>query len=146
MFTGNVDDFVPIVYWRQFDKNVLVFKDYLVNIEGKIYSTKSGKYLKPHTNRHNNNYMQVGLKNDKIIEELANSKGCLKKFYIHKIVACTFIKNIDKTIYTHVHHIDGNPQHNHRNNLEWVTPSQNSLYRFKDINKNQLYLFKDEKK
>jgi len=145
MFTNDVDEFVPIKYWRQQDRDILVFEDYLVNIEGKIYSVKSEKYLKPFANPNRGNYLQVGICNDTIKKEFIYKKGYKKNFYVHKIVACTFIDNIDRMFYTHVHHIDGNPQHNHRNNLEWVTAAENSLYRFNDINKNQLYLFNNEK-
>lgn len=55
-----------------------------------------------------------------------HSKG--KNFTIHRLVAITFIKNIDDKPL--VNHIDGNKFNNHVSNLEWCTNSENDLHAF----------------
>lgn len=48
-------------------------------------------------------------------------------FYLHRIVAGAFIPNpLNKP---QVHHIDNNLLNNNRSNLEWVTNSENQVYR-----------------
>ena len=65
-----------------------------------------------------------------------------KNFYVHRIVASTFLNNPDKNIYRMVNHLDGNPLNNKLENLEWTTASENSLHYYKTKNKKQLKLFK----
>lgn len=53
--------------------------------------------------------------------------GVKKKFYVHRLVAETFLgKPKDNSMV--VNHIDGDKTNNCLNNLEWVTRSQNSLH------------------
>lgn len=48
---------------------------------------------------------------------------------VHRIVATTFIPNTDpKKIF--VNHKDGDKQNNNVSNLEWVTPSENSIHAY----------------
>ena len=47
-----------------------------------------------------------------------------KTFYAHRIVAFQF-HGPPPSNTAQVHHKDGNRSHNHKDNLEWVTPSQN---------------------
>ena len=49
--------------------------------------------------------------------------GIRKNFYIHRLVAQTFIQNFDNMPI--INHIDGNKQNNSENNLEWCTYSHN---------------------
>ena len=54
--------------------------------------------------------------------------GKEKMYYIHRIIAITFIPNPYGK--TEVNHIDGNKVNNTVKNLEWVTPSENQMHAF----------------
>jgi hypothetical protein len=62
--------------------------------------------------------IQLGISNTKII---------------HRLVAMAFISN--KKRRKEVNHIDGNKKNNCVENLEWVTPMQNTIHYWKHINK-----------
>jgi len=57
--------------------------------------------------------------------------GMSKSFYVHRLVAETFIQNYFNN--PQVNHIDNNPFNNHVDNLEWCTNSENQIHRFKLI-------------
>lgn len=50
----------------------------------------------------------------------------LKKFRVHRLVAMTYIDNPDNKPY--VNHKDGNRSNNNVQNLEWVTPQENTQH------------------
>lgn len=64
---------------------------------------------------------------------------CNKNYYIHRLVAETFISNPESK--KAVNHIDSNKANNNVNNLEWVTYSENMRHyhanKSKDIKYNQ---------
>lgn len=57
---------------------------------------------------------------------LHDTNGCQKKMYVHRAVAITFIKNPDKR--KEVNHKNGKKQDNRRENLEWVSRSENQRH------------------
>lgn len=59
-----------------------------------------------------------------IVQFRTASSGNLNE-YTHRLVASTFVQNIDPTILVEVNHIDGNRHNNYYKNLEWVTHEQN---------------------
>jgi len=76
-----------------------------------------------------------GLIRNKKTKTIRNSK-CNKHRYItltfgkftialHKIIALTFIINDDPVNKTQVDHIDNNKKNNHKNNLKWISASDN---------------------
>lgn len=90
------------------------FENYQVFSTGKIYSLKSGKYLKPSIDK--GGYHKVDL-----------WKG--KKRYTRRIVrlvAETFIPNPNNK--PQVNHKDGIKSNNEVSNLEWVTRSENMIH------------------
>ena len=88
------------------------FEDYEVSTWGRIYNTRTGKYLRPEI--HDKGYLRVDLFNG------AGRKHCK----VHRLVAEAFIPNPEGK--PQINHIDGNNQNNSISNLEWVTNSENA--------------------
>ena len=93
---------------------VVGYKDYLIYPDGKVFSTKSNKFLKP-------NITPQGYKS----VELFNNNGS-KRLLIHRLVAQAFIPNPENL--PQVNHKDENPSNNNVDNLEWCTQKYNCNY------------------
>lgn len=81
---------------------------------GKVWSYRSNRFLKPQDNK---GYLRV---------ELYGADGSRKKYSIHRLVAEAYIPNPDNKGY--VNHKDEVKTHNWVENLEWVTPAENTNY------------------
>lgn len=93
---------------------VLDYPAYFVYEDGRIWSTKTNKFLRPATN--SGGYKSV---------ELFNENGS-KRLLIHRIVAKAFIPNpLDLP---QINHIDENPANNAVSNLEWCSAEYNMNY------------------
>lgn len=146
---GYANELHKAKYWRSFDDEILVFDEFLINRKGQVFSSLTNKFLSYSINKHRGNYAQVALTNEQIKKELNYNKkkhwkkrSYRKNFYVHKLVACTFITNPDRKKYTIVNHIDENPLNNHITNLEWCTAAENSKKYWKNKNdESQLKLF-----
>lgn len=55
--------------------------------------------------------------------------GKVQKRMVHRLVAETFIPNVE--LKPQVNHIDGNPQNNRYDNLEWMTNAENTLHAYR---------------
>lgn len=89
---------------------------YAVTSDGRIYSHKQKRFLKPFVNTRG--YLQIGLSK--------KNKKC--KFLMHRLVALHFIPNPDEK--DSVHHRDHNRHNNRLSNLEWVTVEENNSYNY----------------
>ena len=92
--------------------------DYYATPNGKIYSCKSLRFLKPSINAFGYLTVEIRFKVDDI--------KFVKRCFVHRLVAMAFIENIDDK--PEVNHKDGNRQNNDVSNLEWVTSSENKQH------------------
>ena len=90
------------------------YENYIIFRTGKIYSVKSGKFMKP---SNFSTYKSVGLSKD----------GKETRFRIHRLLGLTFIPNPDNK--KCIDHINRNPNDNRIENLRWVTHRENSQNR-----------------
>jgi len=93
-----MEEFVPI-------KN---YETFAINKNGDVLDLRSKKLKKQYPNITAGNYLQLSL---------INENG-YKNFRIHRLVAETFIPNIENK--PEVDHIDRNRHNNNVNNLRWV--------------------------
>lgn len=92
------------------------FESYLVSNRGRIYSLKRNSILK-----YSLNYGYPRLR-------LTDENGVRKSMVIHRLVAESFIPNINNK--PQVNHINGIKDDNNVINLEWVTCSENIKHAF----------------
>ena len=86
------------------------YNNYLIYDDGKVYSKRSKKYLKPC--KSNNSYLIVCLCKD----------GKSKNFSIHRLVALAYIENPEDK--PEVDHIDRDKTNNSVSNLRWATKAE----------------------
>lgn len=119
--TNLLNSFEPAVCWSSTDPNRTIYlHGYVINRRGIIKNTKTGKILRGRTGetkvfKSGQRYISVRFVVHKKMYDLL----------LHRVVACTFIKCIDRETYTIVNHIDHNKKNNHYANLEWCSPSEN---------------------
>lgn len=95
--------------FRNYDK-------YEVYDDGRIYSYKSKKFLKP--TKFKNGYYRVGL---------TNNEGKVKLFTLHRVIYEAVTGEPIPEGYE-INHIDENKENNSRSNLELLTHKQNINY------------------
>lgn len=102
-------------------KSIPGFSRYLIDKHGNIFSAvawsrwKAGRQLTPSIN-HKGYYAL----------QLINDDGKRKTSFVHRLIAMTYISNPHNK--PQVNHIDGNKLNNDVQNLEWATPSENSIH------------------
>jgi hypothetical protein len=105
--------FVPLIC---VDQDLL--GKYDINKLGQIRNKKTGKIIT--TNFESYVYPAVSF------GYAINGHRITKNYYVHLLVAKTFIQNPDPINKTQVHHIDGNKNNFRINNLEWISPQEHS--------------------
>lgn len=88
---------------------------YAITSCGRVWSYRTEKFMKSHVNKFG--YERI---------QLTDSNGNRKKFYVHVLVAKTYIPNKNKL--PQVNHKDEIKTHNYINNLEWCTNEYNQNY------------------
>lgn len=83
------------------------YSDYQIYEDGRVWSNKTNKFLKPMKNQGGYCYVQL----------FDGHKG--RNFFIHRLVVMAFIPNPDNL--PQVNHKDENPENNSVENLEWCT-------------------------
>tara|TARA_R110002072_G_scaffold116632_1_gene247241 strand:+ start:210 stop:728 length:519 start_codon:yes stop_codon:yes gene_type:complete len=101
------------------------FPEYLISKCGKVYSTKSNKYLKNTINIDGYFIIRFKKNNTRIRRRL------------HRLLAIAFIDNPKLDEYNIIDHINNNKQDNRLENLRWCNNSIN--------NRNQIILLKRNK-
>ena len=94
-----------------------VAPDYSISEDGKVFSNKSGIYLKTRIDRYGY----------EIVTLWFGGKCFTRK--VHRLVAQTYIPNPENL--PTVNHIDGIKTNNSVNNLEWLSIKDNHLHAFK---------------
>lgn len=102
-------------------KPITGFEDsYAISNFGTVLNIKSGRILKPYSN--DRGYRFVSLFRD---------NKC-KKVSVHRLVASAFVPNPNGK--KQVNHIDHDKANNKCNNLEWVTPQENTDHEIRSGN------------
>lgn len=89
------------------------YSGYIIFSDGRVYSTKSMKFLKEEIDSHGYHRVKItfdGRKDNRLVS-------------VHRLVASAFISNPENK--PDVNHIDGNKSNNNVSNLEWCTKSEN---------------------
>lgn len=96
-------------------KDVVGFEDYFqISNLGRLFSKRSNKILKLHTNK--SGYVSLATK-------IGGRQGINHCFKLHRVVAEAFLHNPDNK--PEVNHKDGIKSNNIVTNLEWSTKSEN---------------------
>ena len=90
---------------------------YAVTEDGRVWSYKTGAWLKPRTG--GKGYLVVSLCKD----------GKPQNYYIHRLVARAYVPNEHKA--PNVNHKDGSKRNNAASNLEWCTQMENITHSWK---------------
>ena len=108
---ANLDDEL----WKPVTINSLTYDNYFVSNLGRFKNSK--KIIMENYKPHHTGYIFVRV--DK------------NKYALHRIIASTFIENLEPEIYNVVNHIDGNKLNNSAANLEWTTIKGNNIHNHK---------------
>lgn len=104
-----------ILQWKPLEGIVDNGKNYEVSSNGQVRNIKTKRILKPWKVPKGYHHVRLAFKGTKD-----------RKYGIHRLVALAFIPNPENK--SHVNHIDANKINNSVENLEWVSPEENSRH------------------
>ena len=96
---------------------------YQINKNGEVRSLPHYTKFKNGTSYHNGKLLKLHDSGKGYLKVDLCKDGKQKRFFIHRLVAGTFIDNPNN--YPQVNHINGNKKDNRVENLEWVSASTN---------------------
>ncbi len=99
---------------------------YYISNYGRVYSTKSGKFVNPRKIGKKRRYVSICLK-----AYGESGESTRTEIPIHRLMMAIFYP-VDNMENLQVNHIDGNRQNNTFENLEWVTASENIRHAYKN--------------
>lgn len=99
-------------------KKIAGYEGYEVSKDGLVFSTKTGKYLKP-------NLTKCGYHTVSINKKPGAKFDTVK---VHRLVAKTHITNPNPRKFDIVNHKDGNKTNNKASNLEWIDQKGNARH------------------
>lgn len=102
-------------------KEILNYENYLIYDDGNVFNKNTNKMLSGSIGENGYKYYRL------------SKNGKKQMFYAHRLVAETFIDNVDNLPI--VNHKDGNKLNNNIDNLEWVSYSDNIKHFHKEIKK-----------
>ena len=112
-------------------KKITDFENYSITTDGRIYSHKTGIFLK--CSKNPEGYIRINLRSMK------NNVKYEKKYLLHRIVALAFIPNPENK--EQVNHKDTNKSNNSVVNLEWNTNRENKIHSLNSYRVTQLLTF-----
>ena len=101
--------------WKPVTINSLTYDNYFISNLGRFKNSK--KIIMENYKPHHTGYIYVRVD--------------INKYALHRIIASTFIANLEPEIYNVVNHIDGNKLNNSAANLEWTTIKGNNIHNHK---------------
>lgn len=108
----------PVYYLDKF-RVILNFSRYAISEGGEVIRLSDNKII-PIEKHRLNGYPVISLYNPE--------RGEKTNLVLHRLIALTWIRNDDIVTKCNVNHIDGNKENYSVANLEWSTPSENSLH------------------
>ena len=104
---------------------------YQVSNLGRV---KRLRFINKNTNIEKERIKSQKIRKDGYLEVALYKNGKGKSIQVHRIVAKTFIPNIENK--AQVNHIDGNKKNNNVSNLEWVLGSENMIHSARQLRNN----------
>lgn len=98
-------------------KQIKGYPDYYANERGEIFSGKTSNFKKLKGTINSGGYFLVSIRN----------KNGVRRTRIHKLVAEVFLNKPKGVKDLVIHHKDGNKLNNHKDNLEWITNTENLI-------------------
>lgn len=108
-------------------KNKIIWKD-IPGYEGLYKVSNYGEVLSLKRNRTKEKILKGQIDQYGYIRIVLSKNGKIKKYKAHRLVLMAFNNTNNKRL--QINHKDGNKQNNFIDNLEWCTPSYNTIHSY----------------